>query len=90
MDGGIRSCNNADLMTGQQTVLVLAPLADTHLAAELETLRATGTVLAVTPDEDSLTAFGTNPLDTAVRAPSARAGHAQARRIADLVRDFWA
>ncbi|MFD8600371.1 patatin-like phospholipase family protein [Kitasatospora sp. NPDC059646] len=90
MDGGMRSCNNADLMTGQQTVLVIAPLTDPYLAAELDTLRATGTVLAVTPDEDSLAAFGVNPLDTAVRAPSARAGHAQALRIADQVRDFWA
>ncbi|RKE19134.1 patatin-like phospholipase family protein [Streptomyces sp. TLI_171] len=89
MDGGIRSSNNADLMTGQQTVLVLAPMTDPFLAAELQTLEATGRVLAVTPDEDSRAAFGINPLDTAVRTPAAEAGLAQGRRIADQVRELW-
>ncbi|BAJ28479.1 MULTISPECIES: patatin-like phospholipase family protein [Kitasatospora] len=89
MDGGIRSSNNADLMAGRQAVLVLAPMADPFLAAELALLETTGRVLAVSPDEDSLAAAGPNPLDTAVRTPSAEAGRAQGHRIADLVRDLW-
>ncbi|MGW4378497.1 patatin-like phospholipase family protein [Kitasatospora sp. NPDC004531] len=90
MDGGIRSTTNADLMTGRQAVLIVAPMTDLHLDTELETLRATGAVLAVTPDEDALAAFGANPLDTAVRTPAAEAGRAQARRIAHQVRELWA
>ncbi|MFF0294101.1 patatin-like phospholipase family protein [Kitasatospora sp. NPDC004615] len=89
MDGGIRTYANADLMTGQQTVLVVAPMPDPNLDTELETLRTTGTVLAITPDEDALAAFGANPLDTTVRAPAAEAGRAQARRVADQVRKLW-
>ncbi|MFF4345082.1 patatin-like phospholipase family protein [Kitasatospora sp. NPDC001540] len=89
MDGGIRSSNNADLMTGQQAVLVLAPMTDPFLAAELAQLESTGKVLAVTPDEASLAAAGPNPLDSAVRTPSAEAGRAQGHRIADQVRALW-
>ncbi|GGQ52588.1 patatin-like phospholipase family protein [Kitasatospora griseola] len=89
MDGGIRSYTNADLMAGRQTVLVIAPMTDHHLATELETLRATGAALALTPDEDALAAFGANPLDTTVRAPAAEAGRTQARRVADQVRELW-
>ncbi|MFJ1790915.1 patatin-like phospholipase family protein [Kitasatospora griseola] len=89
MDGGIRSYTNPDLMADQQTVLVIAPMTDHNLATELETLRATAAVLALTPDEDALAAFGVNPLDTAVRAPAAEAGRTQARRVADQVRELW-
>ncbi|MFD8480839.1 patatin-like phospholipase family protein [Kitasatospora sp. NPDC059673] len=89
MDGGIRTCTNADLMTGQQTVLVIAPMPDPNLPVELETLRAGGTALAITPDEDALASFGVNPLDTTVRAPAAEAGRAQARQVADQVRKLW-
>ncbi|MFF2625700.1 patatin-like phospholipase family protein [Kitasatospora griseola] len=89
MDGGIRSYTNADLMAGRQTVLIIAPMTDHHLAAELETLRATGAALALTPDEDALAAFGVNPLDTTVRTPAAEAGRTQARRVADQVRELW-
>ncbi|GLW72150.1 patatin [Kitasatospora phosalacinea] len=89
MDGGIRSSNNADLMTGQQAVLVLAPMTDPFLAGELAQLESTGRVLAVTPDEASLAAAGPNPLDSAVRTPSAEAGRAQGHRIADQVRALW-
>ncbi|MGW4805999.1 patatin-like phospholipase family protein [Kitasatospora sp. NPDC004272] len=89
MDGGVRSSNNADLMTGQQAVLVLAPMTDPFLAPELALLETTGKVLAVTPDEDSLAAAGPNPLDNAVRTPSAEAGRAQGHRIAEQVRALW-
>ncbi|MFJ1758251.1 patatin-like phospholipase family protein [Kitasatospora sp. NPDC088134] len=89
MDGGIRSTTNADLMTGRRAVLVLAPMADPLLDAELRTLRTTGRALAVAPDEDSLAAFGANPLDGAVRTPAAEAGRAQAARVADAVRALW-
>jgi NTE family protein len=41
-------------------------------------------------DDDSLAAFGPNPLDPACREPSARAGRAQGRRVAAEVAAFLA
>jgi NTE family protein len=39
-------------------------------------------------DDGSLEAFGRNPLDPACRAPSARAGREQGRRVAGEVAEF--
>ena len=40
-------------------------------------------------DDESLTAFGANPLDPARRVPSARAGREQGRRVAgDIAESF--
>jgi NTE family protein len=41
------------------------------------------------PDEASVTAFGVNPLDPAVRAPSAWAGATQGHRSAPHLADLW-
>ncbi|MGY1773588.1 patatin-like phospholipase family protein [Blastococcus sp. SYSU D00813] len=96
VDGGMRSATNADLAAGCARVLVLAPVDGSAvsglgpgLAAELETVRRQGTVLAVVADDDSRAAFGTDPLDPRIRAPSARAGRRQAGAVAAAVREVW-
>ncbi|MGY1727887.1 patatin-like phospholipase family protein [Geodermatophilus sp. SYSU D01062] len=96
MDGGMRSATNADLAAGCDTVLVVAPMAGIagsplgpSLDDELATLRREGRAHLVLADEDAVRAFGTNPLDPATREPCARAGRAQAARVADEVRAFW-
>ncbi|MGY1782358.1 patatin-like phospholipase family protein [Geodermatophilus sp. SYSU D01036] len=96
MDGGMRSATNADLAAGCDTVLVVAPMAGIagstlgpSLDDELAALRRGGKAHLVLADEDAVRAFGTNPLDPATREPCARAGRAQAARVADEVRAFW-
>lgn len=89
MDGGVRSSNNADLAAGYQRVLVLAPMADPALADEVALLEHSGRVEVITPDEASLAAFGTDPLDPASRTPAAHAGLAQGRQLAETVRALW-
>ncbi|GAA2802010.1 patatin-like phospholipase family protein [Kitasatospora paracochleata] len=89
MDGALRTSNNADLLTGQDAVLVVAPGADPALAEQIALLERTGRALAITPDEDALAAFGPNGLDPAVRTPAAHAGRAQGRKLAATVRDLW-
>ncbi len=97
MDGGIGSICNADLAGDAERVLVLAPMTGMEhnplgatLDEEVDALRATGVqVVVVAADESSTAAFGTNPLDPATRAPSARAGREQAAAVAETVRRFW-
>jgi len=89
VDGGIWSLTNSDLATGCDRVVVLAPLSDQAMHAELAGLGTGVRSVVVTPDEASMAAFGTDVLDPAVRGPSARAGLAQglveAARIAALL-----
>ena len=92
IDGGTRSVVNADLAAGYQRVLILAPMADPALDEQVISLAAAGGgigVEVITPDDESLAAFGLNPLDPAVRAPAARAGHAQGQRSAAAVARLW-
>jgi NTE family protein len=96
IDGGMRSVTNADLATGCDRVLVVAPFVppDSPLGPTLDQevagLRDGGArVEVVLADDAALQAFGTNPLDPATRAPSARAGRAQAARVLAAVRDLW-
>ncbi|SEP23330.1 patatin-like phospholipase family protein [Trujillonella endophytica] len=96
MDGGMRSATNADLASGFDRVLVVAPVDGSAVnalgpgfAAELDGLRRTGEVHVVVADDASRAAFGTNPLDPRTREPSARAGRAQADAVAAQVRAFW-
>ncbi len=89
VDGGIDSLCNADLVVGHSRVLVLAPMADPSLEAQVSAIDARGRALVVTPDEESLGAFGADPLDPEVRAPSARAGRAQGRTVAPAVLELW-
>jgi NTE family protein len=94
IDGGTRSAVNADLATGYQRVLILAPMADPALDGQVAGLTqgAAGRsvqVQVLAPDDDSLAAMGLNPLDPAVRAPVARAGYAQGQAAAAEVARFW-
>ncbi|MEU0316167.1 patatin-like phospholipase family protein [Nocardioides sp. NPDC006273] len=100
IDGGYRrSSENADLAGGYERVLVLSPLGGrtrhptawrSDLAAQVDELRAGGSsVEAILPDVDSLAAFGDNMMSLATRAPAARAGHAQGRRLAGRFVDLW-
>ncbi|MFV2177835.1 patatin-like phospholipase family protein [Actinomadura sp. LOL_016] len=87
MDGGVRSAANLDLAQGCERVLLLAPMDDGTLDAQVA--EATGRVEVVLPDEASLAAFGADPLSPSSRTPSAEAGRAQGRAVASAVAAFW-
>jgi NTE family protein len=92
VDGGIRSAANADLAAGYDGVVVLAPIPRgigpiSSVDAQVGSLVAR--VAVVSPDEASRTAIGRNVLDPAARAPSARAGRAQAAAVAERVAEAW-
>lgn len=100
IDGGYRrSSENADLAGGHERVLVLSPLGgrtrhprvwNSDLAAQVDELRRGGSrVETVLPDADSLTAFGDNMMSPVTRAPAARAGHLQGRRLAGRLAELW-
>jgi len=92
IDGGTRSAVNADLASGYQRILILAPMADPSLDEQVAGLVAADAevqVQVITPDDESTAAFGLNPLDPAVRAPAARAGYAQGERAAAAVSRLW-
>ncbi|MFE0052960.1 patatin-like phospholipase family protein, partial [Streptomyces sp. NPDC059013] len=92
IDGGVRSSTNADLATGYGTVVIVAPISVgggpvPSARTQAARLAAAGArVVLITPDRAARRAFGRNVLDPARRAPSARAGRAQAVAHADAVR----
>lgn len=94
IDGGVRSSTSVDLVADFDIVLVLAPV-ENLLVLDPDVDKASKKVLdrkrtfVIRPDEDSLVAFGANPLDPATAQPSARAGRAQAAGLADDVRALW-
>jgi NTE family protein len=94
MDGGIRSGSNADVAAGSERVLILIPGPETSPfgpalpQAELDAL-VPARVHAIFADADSLSAFGTNPLDPASRGPAALAGRELGRRVAADIARFW-
>ena len=101
MDGGVRSGTSADLASGHQVVLIVAPMgakADGigrimrhHLDAEAETLRAAGSAVEVVlPDAASLEAFGPNMLDPTRGKEAAAAGVRQGNAAARQLRAVWA
>ncbi|MFE0631263.1 patatin-like phospholipase family protein [Streptomyces sp. NPDC058864] len=89
VDGGVRSAANADYAAGASRVLTIVPMGTTELFPSerpleqaLAELRAAGAEVAVVgPDEASVAAIGTNPLDPATRRPAAAAGRAQGREL---------
>jgi NTE family protein len=94
VDGGVRSPANADLATRAGQVVVLAPIARAVRASgrvdrQLAALGPGVRTVVVTPDAAARSAFGRNALDPARRAPSARAGRAQAGSVLDAVRAVW-
>ena len=92
VDGGVRAPANADLAAGCERVVVLAPLPRgigpiASVDAQVRALAAR--VAVVSPDPDSRAAIGRDVLDPAARAPAARAGRAQATRVAQRVAEVW-
>lgn len=85
MDGGVRSMDNADLAAGAARIVVVSPFGMNQevpspmpLTDVVARLRSGGSeVTVIEPDVKSSEAFGTDPLDPATRAPSAKAGYAQ-------------
>jgi NTE family protein len=95
MDGGMRTVSNADLAAGADRVLLLVPSPEvTQISAAVGEAEfaalAPAPVFSVFADDASITAFGSNPLDPAVRRPAAIAGLALGRFIAAEVAEFWA
>ncbi|MRH89489.1 patatin-like phospholipase family protein [Nocardia sp. SYP-A9097] len=89
-DGGVRSSANADLAAGFERVLVIAALPDDVLDTQVAGLIAEGArVEVITPDDASLEAFGTDPLNAATRVPAANAGRAQGKSEAGRISELW-
>lgn len=95
MDGGVGSTMNLQLADDCDVVVVLVPAGKgapspfgRDPAVEVDAFG--GRALGVFADDESLKAFGPNPLDPACREPSARAGRAQGRRVAAEVAEFLA
>jgi NTE family protein len=93
MDGGIGSTINLHLAADCAEAVVLVPAGKSApsvfgagAAEELDEFA--GAVLGVFADDESLAAFGPNPLDPKCRPPCARAGRAQGRRVAAAVAAF--
>ena len=95
MDGGMRTIANADLATGYERVVIVAPVAVgvgyiPSPGRQADALRAAGARVAlVRPDRSSLRAIGRNVLDVSRRAAAARAGRTQAAAAATAVRAVW-
>ena len=93
MDGGMRSTANVDVARGADRVVVLAPLPRslskrTSIRAQLDKVGPREWSV-VTPDAESLAAFGKNLLDPAKRKVSAEAGLRQSRDLVDELRHVW-
>ncbi|WP_051179435.1 patatin-like phospholipase family protein [Nocardia concava] len=89
-DGGVRTSVNADLATGYPRVLIIAPMPDAELDAQVSGLVAAGArVEVIAPDEAAITAFGVNPLDSATRVPALEAGRAQGKADAERIGALW-
>lgn len=93
MDGGVRSTVNVDVADDCDAAVVLVPSAvdapspfGPGPAAEIGAFA--GQTFSVFADEESVAAFGANPLDPRCRVGSARAGREQGRREAEAVASF--
>jgi NTE family protein len=100
-DGGVRSGTSADLASGYDSVLIIAPIGagqtgiDPLLGrtsrAEAESLRAAGSdVELVFPDAAAMEAIGINRMDSSRRPQVMDAGRAQARAVAERLAAAWA
>ena len=93
MDGGVGSTVNLELAADCAVVVALLPQGRTSpspfgTGAVEEVDNFPGSAFGVFADDESLAAFGRNPLDPACRAPSASAGRVQGKRIAGELADF--
>lgn len=92
VDGGMRSAANADLAEGYDRLVVLAPIPrgfGPMASVDAQVTGMVSRVAVVSPDKGSRTAIGRNVLDPAARAPSAKAGRAQAAALAERIADVW-
>ena len=93
MDGGVGSTINLALAADCEVAVVLVPSGENTPSpfgggAAAEIADFDGSAFGVFADDESLAAFGPNPLDPACRIPSAHAGRAQGRRQAVAVAAF--
>lgn len=99
-DGGFRSTTCADIATGFERVVIIAPivppadafgaLVAAQIGAEVELIHADGgRAIRIHPDADALDAFGPNLMDPARRSPAADAGLRQGRSHAEAVAALW-
>ncbi len=94
IDGGVRSIANADLATGCDRVVVVAPVTfalrkSGRIESQLASLGSGIRSMVISPDTEARKAIGSNVLDPAHRVASARAGHAQSAAIAASVAEAW-
>ena len=92
VDGGMRSAANVDLAAGYDRIVVLAPIprgVGPMAAVDAQVTGLLSRVAVVSPDAASKAAIGRNVLDPAARAPSAKAGRAQAKTVLDAVAEVW-
>jgi NTE family protein len=92
VDGGMRSAANADLAQGYDRLVVLAPIPrgfGPMTSVDAQVTAMVSRVAVVSPDADSKRAIGRNVLDPAARAPSAKAGRAQAATVARQIAEVW-
>lgn len=93
MDGGVASSVNLDVARDCDVAVVLVPAgADTPSpfggGPAVEIAAFAGATFTVFADDNSLAAFGPNPLDPRCRITSAVAGREQGRREAEAVAGF--
>lgn len=95
MDGGMGSSVNMIGVKDCDTAVVLVPAPSDSPSpfgagpgADVKSFA--GSACAIYADDDSLAAFGLDPLDPVCRIPSAQAGRAQGRRVAAEVAAFLA
>jgi NTE family protein len=97
VDGGAFTVDNAQLAAGADRVIIATPFgtvstapAGFHVNDAIAGLEASGSkVMVIEPDAAARAAMGANPLDPAVRRPSAEAGFAQGLQLATSVGTFW-
>jgi NTE family protein len=92
IDGGMRSAANADLATGYDRLVVLAPIPrgiGPMASVDAQVTGMVARVAVVSPDKASRRAIGKNVLDPAARAPSAEAGRRQAASVLAQVSEVW-
>ncbi|MCW2786429.1 MAG: patatin-like phospholipase family protein [Marmoricola sp.] len=93
IDGGVRSPANADLATGAERIVVLAPLTramsrEHAISVQLERTGASASIV-VAPDAEAEVIMGDNSLDPEMRPASAVTGLRQGALAAEAVAAAW-
>jgi NTE family protein len=92
VDGGMRSAANADLATGYDRLVVLAPIPrgiGPMASVDAQVTGMVARVAVVSPDKQSKVAIGKNVLDPAARKASAEAGRRQAATVLAQISEVW-